>query len=110
MKVEVLYFKGCPNYEAAVAQVRKAVSEEHVSAVVEEVEVRDAAMAQEIGFLGSPTIRVNGLDIEEGARADRGFGFGCRTYFASGHRSGIPSIGLIRHALAEAAGSTGEQV
>jgi hypothetical protein len=110
MKVEVLYFKGCPNYESAVAQVRKAVSEEHVSAVVEEVEVRDAAMAQEIGFLGSPTIRVNGLDIEEGARTAVGFGFGCRTYLAAGHRSGIPSISSIRHALAEAAGSTGEQV
>ncbi len=88
MKVEVLYFKGCPNHESAVAQVWKAVSEEHVSAGVEEVEVRDAAMAQ----------------------ADLGFGFGCRTYFADGHRSGIPSVSLIRRALAEAAGSTGEQV
>ncbi len=85
MKVEVLYFKGCPNHESAVAQVWKAVSEEHVSAGVEEVEVRDATMAQEIGFLGSPTIRVNGLDIEEGARTAVGFGFGCRTYLAAGH-------------------------
>jgi hypothetical protein len=110
MKVEVLYFIGCPNYEAAVAQVRRAVSEEHVSAVVEEVEVRDAAMAQEIGFLGSPTIRVNGLDIEVGARTAAGVGFGCRTYLAAGHRSGIPSISSIRRALAEAAGSTGEEV
>lgn len=105
MKVEVLYFQGCPNHQPAVEQVRRAVSEEQVSTLVEEVEVKDADMAQQIGFLGSPTIRVNGLDIEESARTARGFGLSCRTYFAAGQRSGVPSISLIRHALAEASRS-----
>lgn len=102
MKIEVLYFKGCPNHEPAVARVRHALSTEGIDITVEEVEVTDAAIAQELGFLGSPSIRVDGLDVEPEARGLRTFGFGCRTYSdAEGQRSGLPSISVIRRALTE---------
>ena len=102
LKVEVLYFKGCPNHQPAVARVRQALSVEGIGIPVEEVEVTDAAMAQELGFLGSPSIRVDGLDVEPEARGLRTFGFGCRTYSdAKGSRSGLPSISIIRRALTE---------
>lgn len=103
MQVEVLYFKGCPNHQRVVEQVRQALHSEQIPVPVDEVEVTDAAMAQRIGFLGSPSIRINGLDIEPEARGLQMFGFGCRTYSdAEGRRSGLPSTSTIRRALIEA--------
>jgi hypothetical protein len=102
LKIEVLYFKGCPHHHPAVALIRQALSVEGIEIPVEEVEVTDAATAHELGFLGSPSIRIDGLDVEPEARGLQTFGFGCRTYSdAEGRRSGLPSISLIRRALTE---------
>ena len=102
MKIEVLYIRGCPNHELAVEQIRLAMCTEGVTAPVEEVEIQDSAMAQELSFFGSPSIRIDGLDVEPEARALMTFGFGCRTYSAGRYRSGLPSLELIRRALMEA--------
>jgi hypothetical protein len=102
VKVEVLYFKGCPNHEAAVEQVRKALLGEGLEPAVNEVEITDPAMAQEMSFLGSPSVCIDGIDIEPGAREIKTFGFGCRTYSGyEGKRSGLPPLGLIRQAARE---------
>lgn len=106
VKVEVLYFKGCPNHQPVVDQVRQVLHSEQINVPVVEVEVMDAAMAQRLGFLGSASIRIDDLDIEPEARGLQIFGFGCRTYFdAEGRRSGVPSIRTIRRALNEASTS-----
>ena len=98
MKIEVLYFEGCPNQGAAVGSVREVLRQEGLeSAVVEQIEVPDAERARQWKFLGSPSIRVNGRDIEPGAREDQGFGYMCRTY-----QGGLPSEELIRRAIREA--------
>ncbi|MHB1856643.1 MAG: DF family (seleno)protein [Acidobacteriaceae bacterium] len=103
MKVEVLYIAGCPNHKPAVARVQQALGATGLSAEIEELEVRDAAMAQRVGFLGSPSVRVDELDVEKDARATQSFGFGCRSYADAGARTGLPSFDLIREALLEAA-------
>jgi hypothetical protein len=103
LQIEVFYFNGCPNHEPAVEQVRQALKAESIATAVEEIEVTDTAMAHEIGFLGSPSVRVNGIDVEEAARDAQTFGFGCRTYFDGDQRSGLPSVNLIRSALTHAA-------
>jgi hypothetical protein len=103
VKVEILYFKGCPNHQPVVEEVRQILRSEQINVPINEVEVADAAMAQRVGFLGSPSIRVDGLDVELEARGLRTFGFGCRTYSdAEGRRSGLPSISTIQRALTEA--------
>jgi len=105
MKIEVLYFDGCPHHRPAVERVRRALREEGLAADVEEIKVPDAASAQALGFLGSPTIRINGKDIEPAARASVNFGLMCRTYMEGGVPAGVPPMELIRAALHEAAGS-----
>ena len=104
MKVEVLYFAGCPNHAPAVKRVRDVLAQERMPAEMIEIEVTDAATAQHVGFLGSPTIRVDGQDIEPAARAARAFGLTCRTYMDGGHRVGVPPSEWIRAALREARG------
>jgi hypothetical protein len=64
MKVEVLYFEGCPNHVPAVERVREALQSENETADVQEIEVRTQGEAESLGFLGSPSVRINGLDIE----------------------------------------------
>jgi Domain of unknown function (DUF2703) len=102
MKVEVLYFAGCPNHPPAVNRVREALRAEGVTANVFEVEVKDADSANAVGFLGSPTIRINGQDVELAARSAQGFGWMCRTYTGYGSRAGVPPVEWIRAAVREA--------
>jgi len=102
MKVEVLYFAGCPNHIAAVERVREVLAREATSAEMVEVEVKDAATARRVGFLGSPSIRVDGQDVERIARGVSAFGMICRTYNDGGRRSGVPPPEWIRAAVIEA--------
>lgn len=102
MKIEVLYFSGCPNHAPAVDRVKEALRAECVSGEIVETEVPDAETAQRLRFLGSPSIRVNGLDIEPPARSRTEFGMMCRTYADGSCHNGLPSHELIRSALREA--------
>jgi len=101
MKIEVLYFDGCPNHKPAVERVRQVLAEEGLSAEVLEVNVSEPAIAQKVGFLGSPSIRVNGLDVEPEARRKRACGMVCRTYAVNGQREGLPSREMLRQAMRE---------
>jgi len=101
LKVEVLYIADCPNHKPAVEQARKALREAGIPVVVSEVEIRTKAEAEAWNFPGSPTVRVNGVDVEPEARAVTHFGFGCRSYVENGRRSGLPSRELIGRALQE---------
>ena len=102
MKIEVLYFDGCPNHKPAVERVRQLLREEGTSAEVLEVNVSDTSIAQKVGFLGSPSVRVNGLDVEAEAREAREYGMMCRTYPVNGRREGLPSPEILRQAIREA--------
>ncbi len=104
IKIEVLYFDGCPHHQAAVELARKVAREEQIAAEVVEVRVSDESAARALCFLGSPTIRVNGVDVEPAARNARDYGMMCRTYLVNGHRQGLPSAEMVRRALREAAG------
>jgi len=97
MRIEVLYFEGCPNYLPAVDRLRMVLRQEGLHTEVSEIEVRDESSAKALKFLGSPTIRVNGLDIEADSRNVKETGFACRRY-----SGGLPSEEMIRTALKEA--------
>ena len=99
MRIEVLYFDGCPNHRSAIERVRQVLEEEGLSAEVLEVNVSEPSIAQKVGFLGSPSIRVNGLDIELDARRERTYGMMCRTYPVNGRREGLPSCEMLRRAI-----------
>ncbi len=104
MKVEVLYFPDCPNHKPALDRVRAVLEEEAAAAEVVPIEVKDVVSAQTIGFLGSPSIRINGNDVEQAARGTGGFGLVCRTYLDGDQRSGVPPWEWLRAAVREAKG------
>ena len=106
MKVEVLYFSDCPNHAPAVSRVREVLQQEGTAAELIEVEVKDTVTAQRLGFLGSPSIRIDGQDIEPAVRTADRFGMMCRTYVVDGRPAGVPPPELIRDAVREARGDT----
>ena len=89
MKVEVLYFEGCPNHVSAMEMVQRVLAREEIQAQVVSLDVQDIETAKKLRFLGSPSIRVNGVDIEPGRQDDPPF-FGCRTYPVPGEMVGVP--------------------
>ena len=101
--VEILYFDGCPNHEPVRALVEKVAAELRVQPEIELVHVSDADSAARLRFLGSPTVRVDGVDVEPGAETRGDFVFSCRVYRSERGFSGRPSEEWLREALAEAA-------
>lgn len=95
MKIELLYFAGCPHHRPTRELVDTTLSELGLDAEVEEIDVRDEREAERLRFLGSPTIRVDGADIEPGADSRTEYALSCRMYGSSG----IPSQRLLELAL-----------
>jgi hypothetical protein len=102
MKAEVLYIAGCANHQVAVDNLRGATLKQRCSLDVVQTEVHTPEQASELALLGSPSIRIEGLDIEPGARDASMFGLGCRTYLTPKGRRGAPGVDLIYDAIAEA--------
>lgn len=101
MRVEILYVAECPSYPAAVKLVKEVLAAENVAAEVHEVLVEDAVMAADLGFCGSPTIRINGRDVTDEPLGDRAFALSCRLYPGS-KQIGVPPVDVIYRALREA--------
>lgn len=101
-RVEILYFDGCPNHELARALVERVAAELRMEPAIELVEVA-ADSAAELRFVGSPTIRVEGRDVEPGADERHEFALSCRVYRTERGPAGQPDEAWIRDALTEAA-------
>ena len=101
MNIEVLYFEGCPNHLPAIEMVRETLKSLGRQDEIHQVEVHTQADAEAVAFVGSPSIRINGADIEPWARTAKAFGLSCRTYLDGSHRSGVPSRELLRRAISE---------
>jgi hypothetical protein len=99
MKIEVLYVPNCPNHTVALERLREILSPESFQSHVNEVLVNDVATAQSLKFLGSPTIRVNGHDVEPQSEQAASFGLMCRLYSDG---SGVPSQRSMRAAIEKA--------
>ena len=99
MRVELYYFTGCPSYGPALENLRSALRAERLPKDIEHITVDSEADAQAMQFLGSPTIRLDGVDLEGPADKERGCSYGCRVYRDAGEQAGYPSVKLIRSAL-----------
>ena len=103
LKVDFLYYEDCPSHELALDRLRQVMAEEGVSVKIEVLKVETDKQAQSLRFIGSPTIRINGQDIDP-PLADAHYALTCRAYrLEDGRMSPLPSPGMIRRALRVAA-------
>ena len=103
MRVELLFWAGCPSYPGALSELRAALVEQGLdpgSVIVREVTSEAEARAQ--SFVGSPTIRIDGRDVQPAPGEP--FGLVCRVYRRrDGRYSPTPDPADISDALRVAA-------
>ena len=98
MRVSFLYYEDCPSYDLALERLREVMDEEGIPGVVEVVKVETEEQARELHFVGSPTIRVDGQDIDP--PSDPRYALACRAYRLADDRiSPLPSKDMIRRAV-----------
>jgi len=107
MTIELLYFDGCPNHEALLPRLREIMADSDIPDQVELRLIGDEDAAQRERFLGSPTVRVDGHDVECGPELRTDFGMKCRLYRTTSGLTGQPPEEWLRPALHRAAGAGG---
>ena len=101
MVIRVMTFEGCPNCEATRDLVAETVKELHLHADIEAIQVSSDEEARRYDFLGSPTIQVDGRDIEVSRRAGKA-SFSCRVYRTPNGITGVPPNNILLDAISEA--------
>lgn len=99
MRIDFLYWSGCPSHPEARELLRDVIAARGVEAEVVEREVTTDEEARELAFPGSPTIRVDGRDVDpEGASARPALT--CRIYhLPDGRVSPVPSREQLEEAI-----------
>lgn len=94
MVIEVFYVPGCPNHQGAIDRLRNALRSAAIDAAIQEIAVTDDATARQLKIPGSPTIRVDGRDVESNLQDS--YGLACRLY---SNGTGIPSLDALQRAI-----------
>ena len=102
MKIEILYFDGCPTYRTAEETLRGVLAEQGIEGTVELVAVNTDDEARQLRFPGSPTIRLDGRDLFPVPERED-WRLGCRVYATPEGLRGYPTAEMFKEALARAA-------
>ncbi|SRR6266446_6446643 len=97
--IRLLHISGCPNTEAARVLVSEILRELGRTEEISEVLVSDGEQAQALKFPGSPTIRVDEVDVETPPSGQTRYGLCCRMYVIEGRLRGTPTREMIRKAI-----------
>ncbi len=102
MDISLLYFDDCPNWKVADERL-SAIAAERADLTVIRHLVDTLEEAERVGFHGSPSILVDGVDVF--AEPDAGVGLSCRVYRTPDGPAGAPTLEQLRVALTAAAGT-----
>lgn len=110
VRLEILAREDCQCRGMARIVVERVIDELGIPVDVTVIEITSQAQARKRGFLGSPSVRVNGLDVEPGTNGSREVTLGDRVYRGDRGLQGWPDSRWIRAALvvAQAASSNGD--
>lgn len=97
MKVEILYFDGCPSWQEGLANMEAALLKEKLPGKVDLVLVKDNQQVENLEFLGSPSFRINGIDLWPEERPQ--YALGCRVYATSKGLKGVPTVEMLREKI-----------
>lgn len=108
-RVELLWFADCPNHESARRLLADVLAELAPGVVVEDVDATDPAVARQRRFPGSPTIRVDGRDVDPSFRDPGDYTPRCRLYWTAGRLAGVPERHWIEAAIRDAVERRGQE-
>jgi hypothetical protein len=99
MRIELLYFEGCPSYAELLPRLRELLASEGIHDEVELRRVETPEDAARERFLGSPTVRIDGEDVDPTAKDRCDYGTECRLYATESGLARMPPEAWIRAAL-----------
>lgn len=100
MRIELLFWEGCPSHSEAEELLVDVLQSRGIESKLERREVRTPEEAEQLRFPGSPTIRIDGRDVDEVGAAARP-ALNCRIYhLPDGRVSPVPSREQLEAALA----------
>jgi hypothetical protein len=102
--IEVLYVQHCPHHPGTLALIERIRAELGLDAELRTTLIVDQAAAEQARFPGSPTVRVDGRDVEPGSEPATEFTVACRLYRLEHRFAGQPEERWVREALLRAAG------
>jgi hypothetical protein len=100
IEIVLLYFDGCPSWKSALENLHKALDSEQIQARVSLLKIDSPEQAQQEHFLGSPSIRVNGVDLWPEERTN--YALSCRVYRTPSGMEGSPTVEMLRERFREA--------
>lgn len=97
MLIELLYFDGCPSWKEGLDNLEAALKAEELEAQIRLVKVEKDKDAEHLKFLGSPSYRVNEVDLWPEERQH--YSLSCRVYNTPDGIKGAPTIDMLREQL-----------
>ena len=92
MKIEVQWFEGCPNHRAAREILDEVLAARGVDASIESVEVPDLETGERVKFPGSPTIRIDCVDVDPEYEDTGDYTPRCRVYLTPDRGRGLAGV------------------
>jgi coenzyme F420-reducing hydrogenase gamma subunit len=93
IKIDIQYFNGCPNSSEMIHRVKEAIKGSEEKIEYDEVLVESNELAEKLKFRGSPTVLINGKDIE-GREEPESAALNCRVY-----ENGLPTKFRLKNAF-----------
>lgn len=101
MNIEFLWFDDCPNHGKALRLLQEVMAEKGIEETFIDVNLTDPDLANQYRFPGSPTIRIDGRDIEPGFVDPGDYTPRCRLYLTERGLVGVPERAWIEAALSD---------
>ena len=97
--VELLWFQDCPNHPAARAMLRELLDGLAPGTTIHDIDASDPGVAERYRFPGSPTIRIDGRDVDPSFHDPGDYTPRCRLYWTAEGLRGLPERGWVESAL-----------
>ena len=99
VNIGVLFIEGCPGLLSIANNIKEVIAEEAVDATISLILIETPEDARRLHFTGSPTVRINGMDIESNMQTINDYGLRSRHYYINGKKSDYPAKSMIRDAI-----------
>ncbi len=99
LSIDLLYYDDCPHYKEAEKALKEVLDEEHIDAEVQMVSVSKGGRADPWHFIGSPTIFINGEDLDPEVDRETPYQGHCRMYMYKDELFEYPPKEMIREGL-----------
>jgi hypothetical protein len=93
MKIDLLYFDGCPSWQLGLENLKAAVAAGGIEAEIRLVKVEEKYEAEKLKFLGSPSFQIYGIDLWPEERTI--YALSCRIYPTPQGMKGTPSVEML---------------